>query len=194
MSDKGKHDKNGAEVLSLVKAQKAKEIHADLNLSDEAKKLQADDQSPLAYLDALLDSGLHTDAVTFLAHAMPRREAIWWGCLSVRHAHAERLLPKDVEALHAALAWVLEPTDTRAKQAKQPASEAGMTAPGCMAVATTHTTKSAEPRAAALSVSAGIKLLVRDDKDDCLRHILVMGIGIASGQHSWAAPEKKKRP
>ena len=33
-----------------------------------------------------MDAHEYTDAVRFLAHALPKREAVWWACLCVRKA------------------------------------------------------------------------------------------------------------
>ena len=58
------------------------------------------------------------DAVAFCAHLLPRREAVWWGCGSVRS-----FLPDapqaQVAGLVAAETWVQQPTDENRLRALQ---------------------------------------------------------------------------
>jgi hypothetical protein len=71
----------------------------------------ADDTTPLDYARALMAAPSPNDAVVFLAHLLPRREAMWWAIQCVR-----ALLGADAddEALRAADAWVRTPEeDTR---------------------------------------------------------------------------------
>lgn len=68
------------------------------------------DQPPLEFLKALASAGKLPDAVAFCAYLLPRREAVWWACGSVRVLAAE--VARDAAAgLLAAEAWVIEPND-----------------------------------------------------------------------------------
>ena len=66
------------------------------------------------------------DAIRFLAHALPRREAVWWACTSSRRALGREPEPEDVAALEAADAWVRRPDDEHARAALNAAETAGM--------------------------------------------------------------------
>ena len=44
----------------------------------------ADDPAPLDYTQAALSGPRPTDAIIFLAHLLPRREAVWWAIQCVR--------------------------------------------------------------------------------------------------------------
>ena len=48
------------------------------DLDDAAKALLDDKQTPRQFLQLLGKQQLYSDAVRFLAHALPKREAIWW--------------------------------------------------------------------------------------------------------------------
>jgi len=79
------------------------------------------DVEPLAYAQTLLRSRQPADAIAFLAHLLPRREAVWWArqCAAAilgRRAEDARLLAAD--------AWVREPDDER-RQAALKLGEAG---------------------------------------------------------------------
>ena len=44
----------------------------------------ADDIEPLNHARALLESRRPSDAVPFISHLLPRREAVWWAAHCVR--------------------------------------------------------------------------------------------------------------
>ncbi len=52
-----------------------------VDLGDLARELAHSDPQPNSYLKLLLREGLVRDARHFLAHALPRRRALWWACL-----------------------------------------------------------------------------------------------------------------
>ena len=83
-------------------------------------------QTPMALLRRLVADRRLIDAVRLLAHSLPGREAVWWGCMCVLAT-----LPRDTEhqadaefaMLRVAEAWVREPDSealrVRAVQASQ---------------------------------------------------------------------------
>ena len=115
----------------------AAQIAPHVELSEDASALLTKDQAPGAYLDALVEAGLHMDAIQFLAHGLGRREGVWWACVCVR-ATLEEPPPADVlQVLAAAEGWCYDPTDTQRRAARDlaeaqgndhPASWAGMAA------------------------------------------------------------------
>ncbi|WP_431308523.1 DUF6931 family protein, partial [Azospirillum oryzae] len=81
---------------------RAAEAVAGLDLSAEAKALFAPNAPTSAYLKALIDAELYADAIRLLGIALPRREAVWWGCLAARGALPAEPAPADGAALEAA--------------------------------------------------------------------------------------------
>lgn len=74
------------------------------------------EESPLAFLERLRRGGTPEDAVSLLAYALGRREAVWWAAQSVRLL--ARIAPGQEDApLQAAEAWVREPDDLRRREA-----------------------------------------------------------------------------
>ena len=76
---------------------------------------QLDDTPSRPFLERLVAAGRQIDAVTFIAHILPRREAVWWGIKCVR------MEPKAFEAaeeplLAATEKWVAEPTEDNRRQ------------------------------------------------------------------------------
>lgn len=108
-------------LLPKLRFARAAEAVAGLDLSPEAKALFAPNAPTAVFLKALIDAELHADAIRLLAIALPRREAVWWGCLSARGALQAEPAPADVAALEAAEAWVYRPTEENRRACFAPA-------------------------------------------------------------------------
>jgi hypothetical protein len=78
----------------------------------------------LEALELLEGEGLLSESVRLLAHAMPRREGVWWVCMCARHTAPPELPPADLAALEAAELWVRRPSDENRRAAFQRAEEA----------------------------------------------------------------------
>lgn len=77
--------------------------------------IDPDDAPSLDLLRMLAAAGMWDAAITFCAYLLPRREAVWWGCQSVRRMLS--LAPPEEEALALAEAWVREPEEHRRRAA-----------------------------------------------------------------------------
>jgi hypothetical protein len=76
------------------------------------------------FLGALVAERQYLDAVTFMAAALPTREAVWWSYSCAREVCARggaASSATDAAALAAALAWVCEPTEHNRRAAKDAA-------------------------------------------------------------------------
>lgn len=62
-------------------------------------------------VDKLSAAGLLTEALRLTAHALPKREAVWWACMCAQAVPDPQLLAPDAEAAAAAQAWVRKPAD-----------------------------------------------------------------------------------
>lgn len=77
-----------------------------------------------AALEVLESGGLAADAVKLVAHALPRREGVWWACMCARATIPADLPPPDRAALEAAEAWVRKPSDENRRAAFAAAEQA----------------------------------------------------------------------
>jgi hypothetical protein len=68
------------------------------------------DAPPLEYLRSLADTGELNKAVAFCAYLLPRREAVGWGCWSVRRL-AETLPAEEEAGVKIAEDWVAAPVE-----------------------------------------------------------------------------------
>ena len=86
------------------------------------------DQPPVDFAKALSSAGKLPDAVAFCAYLLPRREAVWWGCLSARKLLGD-ILQGDIAPLQAAEAWVHQPTEENRRTALEIGTAADSNAP-----------------------------------------------------------------
>jgi hypothetical protein len=64
-----------------------------------------------------------------IAHAMPKREVVWWGCMCARAVPGSALPAPDAEALTAAEAWVRQPDEPNRRAAMAAAQKTGFQSP-----------------------------------------------------------------
>jgi hypothetical protein len=120
-------------------AKSAEVVSQNLTLSRKARKLLGPGASAGAFLRALVEASCWNDAVSFMAQALPARQAVWWACLCVRHRVGEKAADVDRNALYAATRCVVAPTEAHWKQAGEAAKVLDARSPsGCVARAAVH--------------------------------------------------------
>lgn len=120
----------GAQTVTATES-----VSAVAELSDKALALLKPDYHPREYVRLLADNKLFPDAVRFLAHALPKREAVWWGWVCARRADPDPA-PAAKAALAATEAWIAQPTDDNGRTAHAAAKDAGLGTPaGCAGLA-----------------------------------------------------------
>lgn len=128
------------------------ELCAAAEISEDAVAVLA--ESPAeppqrAFVAALVERELFLDAVAFLAHALPRREAVWWAWVCARKASGQTPPPKIQAALDATERWIVQPTEDNRRQAMQYAELADFGTPaGCAALGAFLTSGSLAPATA----------------------------------------------
>jgi hypothetical protein len=194
-------------VMNKVKAAKAAEICKRFDLRDEAQSLLRDGLSPREFVDALLVHKQYQTAIQFMAHALPPREAIWWGCLCLEHINRTQWTEAEKAAGKAVVQWVLDPSEENRQAAKAPGESAGIGTPaGSLALATSWTGGSMTaanlppvppgPYLPAKGVAAAASLAaVKGDPikiADTQRLFVELGIGVAEGRVVWPDIKIKK--
>ena len=151
-----------------------------------------------AYFEALVAQEHGDEAVAFLAHALPRRDTIWWGCLCLWDV--VRPAPSAVEdaALGQIVQWVLEPSEPRRRAIAEAADSLEDSPVEFLAQAVTYSGETISapglpvvpppPYLAHRLVAGAIRLAVAtgDDSADLLRNYLEWGIDIADGKLHWS--------
>ena len=91
---------------------------------------------PLDFVALLMEKALYPDAVRFIAHALPKREAVWWGWVCARRAAGDNPQPKIKASLEATEKWIAQPSEDNRRSAMAAAQKAELgTAAGCAGLA-----------------------------------------------------------
>jgi hypothetical protein len=157
--------------------------------------------APGEFVAALVEHKQYVAGIDFLCHALPSREAIWWGCLCMQYSSGDdEFPPPERAAAVAAVRWVMQPSEENRAAAKSPAEIAGAaSSAGALAGAVTQTaaaTPSApatpnmpppSPLVWAKSVATAVKLAsIKGDPARVLhrqRALVELGIGVAEGRY-----------
>ena len=182
----------------------AQSIAKVIELSDEASALVQPELSAAAFFNLLVQKELLKDAVAFLAHWLPIREAVWWGCECVWHACRPEPVQVVDAALGSAVAWVIEPNEEHRLAADKAGHAATLRTPaGCVALAAAWTGGSLSPYAkapvapppqlAANTVVAAVELVALKGPagKSAERYLQLLRIGteVAHGSNRWTVAE-----
>src|SRR4051794_21799720 len=102
---------DGGQVLERETARTAAEVCERFTPGEPARGLLRPGLTPRQFLELLIEKEEVPDAVGFLAHALPKREAVWWACLCARSVAGEKPAAPISAALDAAEAWVADPVE-----------------------------------------------------------------------------------
>ncbi len=80
-------------------------------------------------LERLEAAGFLIEATRLVAHALPKREAVWWACMCAFHTAPADLPPADHAAREAAEEWVRQQTDKSRRLAWDRAQASGFGTP-----------------------------------------------------------------
>jgi hypothetical protein len=180
-------------------AKTAAEICKNFPLSVPAGKLLRDKMQPRPFLDLLIEKEHYADAARFLAHTMPKREAIWWACLCMRPERGAKVPPPTAAAHKAAEAWVVDPSDEKrraahdAAQAKEVAPPAALACEavffsgGSLAPPKMQVVPPPENLTATMAANAVILTAVAEPPKmpAKYRQFLALGQDVAAGKNKW---------
>jgi hypothetical protein len=121
--------------LAKITGRPPREVCTQAGLGADAAALLDDGVDPEGFLRRLLERELYPDAARYLAHALPKRETVWWGVLTVRSHLGDAAPPGAVAVLAAAEQWVRHPTDEHRYAAMKAAEDELATAAGMVGVA-----------------------------------------------------------
>lgn len=147
-------------MFARVTAATASEICPRFNIKKEALAFLRDGMGPAEFVEALIAGKQYLTGIDFMAHALPARDAVWWGCLCLRHVCGDAFAPADRAACQAAVQWVMQPNEQNRAAALQPAHAAGpVSVAGGLAMAVCQTGGStAQADAPAKTVAGAIKM------------------------------------
>jgi hypothetical protein len=113
-------------------AETADELCNRVELSAGAKLLVRHGQTPRELLDQLIQGRHYLDSIRLIAHALPKREAVWWALACAKMAHGEPVPAPFKGAIQAAEDWIVDPSDSNRRATSPAAEAAGIGTPaGC---------------------------------------------------------------
>ena len=183
--------------LVKVKAKAAGELLQHFEVDEESLPFVKADASPLACIQALVEHKCFNDAVKLIAHALPKREAVWWACLAAQHAAGEAPLEGDnAAAVKAAEKWVKDPSEENRQAAKKLGDKTGHKSAASWAATAAYWSAGSmaaegDPavppppflyaHAVAGSVSLAAALPDPDRADEKFSHYIKQGLDLAAG-------------
>jgi hypothetical protein len=183
-------------MLVNLTARTASEVCARLYLDKAALRLLSPGMRPSEFVDALVEKQQYLAAIDFIAHALPAREAIWWGGLCLQRTCGDKLEPWERRAFRITVQWVLQPNEANRAAAKEPADVLGpASAAGCLAAAANQTGGSVGPpqgppippspfapaRAVAIAIKVASTKCNPPEIQGTLRSLIQLGMAIRGG-------------
>jgi hypothetical protein len=194
----------GNNPLVYATASTAAEICSRVYLDKAVLELLKPGMSPRAFLDVLLEKEKYLAGIDFMAHLLPAREAVWWGCLCLHHTCGSKLEPWERRAYRLTVQWVLQPTEANRAATKEPADVLGpASAAGCLAGAASQTGGSIGPpegppmppnplapsRAVAIAVKVASTKVEPEQILPTQRSLIGLGLGVAEGRFPPRSPQ-----
>ncbi len=99
------------------------------SLPPEAEALTAGQGDLMSIIQSLADAGFLIEATRVFAHALPKREAVWWACMCVTHTPAAQIPPQDLKMRELAETWVRQQSDEVRRAGMEEAKRAGFKSP-----------------------------------------------------------------
>jgi len=175
-------------------------VCARASLSPNAVGMLADDGDVRGWLEKLVATGLYEDAVGFIAHVLPRREAVWWAWTCAGAVAGEQPSASDAAVLEATRLWIIQPTDENRRTAmtaaeatdfETPAGIAGFAAFLCGDTIAPPEAPPTPPDhgAAAKAIAACVNIAATADAGQVpakFREFLQKGIEMADKRHVWS--------
>jgi hypothetical protein len=182
-----------------VAAATVREVCDRLDFCDETLCLLDDNTSPKEFVERLVGAERFADAIRFLAHAMPKREAVWWAARCVDDVLIENRTT-DVAALEAARRWVVDTTDDNRRAAGAAADATKLTTAAGMTAISAYWSGGSiappgspdippDPSMTANGISGAVVLAASEDNgEDILevfRRFIQYGTAVADGEDRW---------
>ncbi len=100
--------------MGRLRFESARDVFTAFPIIEHDLHMEPTDDPSIGFLEGLTSSGAFDKAVGFCAFLLPRREAVWWGCRSVRKFIPKRTLDEE-EGIRVAETWLQEPDEERRK-------------------------------------------------------------------------------
>jgi hypothetical protein len=171
-------------TMPLVKAARAADICQNFELICGAEDLLNDALTPAQFLDLLIENDKPSNAVRFLAYALPPREAVWWACVCLRLS-AVRFSPPEEGALRALARWVLDPSEATRRAVEEAGNAVDLKTPSGLLAVGVARGLAQDPLYVPKFVATSILMVGEQASPPRTLQYLTVGIEMAGGAHHW---------
>jgi hypothetical protein len=102
--------------MALLRFPTVRDVYDAFPAAADDVGMPASDEKSLAFLESLIARDAWDSAVSFCAYMLPRRQAVGWGCQSLRRIQIQPA-PPEIAAVDAAERWVREPEEEFRREA-----------------------------------------------------------------------------
>lgn len=174
-----------------------------IRLKPKASELLHDELTPRQYFDLLMEHNCLADARRVLAHALPKRRALWWGCLCALDTYGHEPPQIVTEVLSAVISFIRDPSEANRRTTSSLGWKAKPTTiAGCLAMGAFFSEGSVslpglpvvQPRPFVTGRLAGVAVYLASVMRDAaqykshLRRYLSVGLDVARGNNLWTNP------
>lgn len=195
-------------ALAPAEAPRARDICAGIELTDPSRLLLGGNPTSPDYARLLVQEKLYDDAIQFLARALNKPDAVWWGCLCTWHVLREVAEERPLESatIDAAVRWLIEPTDEHRRETRAQSKLAGWgTMAGQIGLAVFHAAGSMslpglpevapKPDLTAKNIVAALTLGVQTagaQKASREKVFSQLGLDVLAGRNTWQSEPPAK--
>jgi hypothetical protein len=115
--------------VNKLSAAQLEDVLARCELPPEARVCIAGIGDTTAVIEVLARNEFLIEAARLFAHALPKREAVWWACMCALHTAPAEIGEPDRKARELAEEWVRGQTDEQRRAAMREAENAGFQSP-----------------------------------------------------------------
>jgi hypothetical protein len=101
--------------MSRVRFATVRDLYSSFSTAATEVGEEASDEESIAFIGRSVSEGRPETALVYCAYLLPRREAVWWACQSMRDLADPR--PAERECIALALEWALKPEESRRRRA-----------------------------------------------------------------------------
>jgi hypothetical protein len=101
--------------MSRVRFATVRDLFSSFSTAATEVGEEASDEDSIAFIGRCLSEGRPEPALVYCAYLLPRREAVWWACQSMRDLADTKTAERECLAL--AREWTLKPEESRRRKA-----------------------------------------------------------------------------
>jgi len=104
--------------MEKIQTEYAKDLVKHFELEDDGQSIFNEKYKTAEFLDLLMEKQYFMDAINLLSHSLPKREAVWWGCICAKKHQDSVNDDLYKKSIAAAEKWVYDPSEKNRRVAE----------------------------------------------------------------------------